>query len=305
MNNIKERDFSIDILKFLAVFFIINSHMDTLYTNYKMLATGGSIGDTLFLFCSGYTLLLNKNSMRFDKFSMQPDIHITTLGGGEFVIAIMIYYILIYFIKVYAVNKIPLILAGVLFVSLVIYILFFPYKTETGEKGLYGITTLYRWIPYFAFMLIGAYVGMKRKTMVYNPMSDFIKMISCLFVFYGVQYSAKINPIIAPYQIITLLPLVGIVFYFYKWCNAGFWGKVYQNKRCHAVIMTISGLCLESYLIQYSVFTTSMNSIFPLNLPIMVLIVLLAAFVCKCLSRVFAQTFKDGDYDWRSIIKPY
>ena len=61
MNNIKERDFSIDILKFLAVFFIINSHMDTLYTNYKMLATGGSIGDTLFLFCSGYTLLLNKN----------------------------------------------------------------------------------------------------------------------------------------------------------------------------------------------------------------------------------------------------
>ena len=75
-------------------------------------------------------------------------------------------------------------------------------------------------------MLIGAYVGMKRKTMVYNPMSDFIKMISCLFVFYGVQYSAKINPIIAPYQIITLLPLVGIVFYFYKWCNAGFWGKV-------------------------------------------------------------------------------
>lgn len=41
MNNIKERDFSIDILKFLAVFFIINSHMDALYTNYKILATGG------------------------------------------------------------------------------------------------------------------------------------------------------------------------------------------------------------------------------------------------------------------------
>ena len=136
-------------------------------------------------------------------------------------------------------------------------------------------------------------------------MSDFIKMISCLFVFYGVQYSAKINPIIAPYQIITLLPLMGLVFYFYKWCNAGFWRKAYQYKRCHVVIMTIFGLCLESYLIQYSVFTTSMNSIFPLNLPIMVLIVLLAAFVCKCLSRVFAQTFKDGDYDWKSVIKPY
>lgn len=66
MNNIKERDFSIDILKFLAVFFIINSHMDALYANYKILATGGVIGDTLFLFCSGYTLLLSKNSIRFE-----------------------------------------------------------------------------------------------------------------------------------------------------------------------------------------------------------------------------------------------
>ena len=126
--------------------------MDTLYTNYKMLATGGSIGDTLFLFCSGYTLLLNKNSMRFDNwykrriiriypsvivcalmgalFSMQPDIHITTLGGGEFVIAIIdLLHPYLFRLRFMTVNKIPLILAGVLFVSLVIYILFFPYKT--------------------------------------------------------------------------------------------------------------------------------------------------------------------------------
>lgn len=87
MNNIKERDFSIDILKFLAVFFIINSHMDTLYTNYKMLATGGSIGDTLFLFCSGYTLLLNKNSMRFDNWYKKnnqdiPFCHSVRVDGG-------------------------------------------------------------------------------------------------------------------------------------------------------------------------------------------------------------------------------
>lgn len=37
----KERDYSIDILKFLAVFLIINSHMDALYVKYRMLATGG------------------------------------------------------------------------------------------------------------------------------------------------------------------------------------------------------------------------------------------------------------------------
>ena len=37
----RERDYSIDILKFLAVFLIINSHMDALYVKYSMLATGG------------------------------------------------------------------------------------------------------------------------------------------------------------------------------------------------------------------------------------------------------------------------
>ena len=53
---IKERDFGIDIVKFLAVLMIINSHADVMYPKYQVLATGGAIGDCLFLFCSGFTL---------------------------------------------------------------------------------------------------------------------------------------------------------------------------------------------------------------------------------------------------------
>jgi peptidoglycan/LPS O-acetylase OafA/YrhL len=56
----KKRDISIDIIKFLAVLFIINSHADVCYPKYSALATGGAIGDALFLFCSGYTLFLKK-----------------------------------------------------------------------------------------------------------------------------------------------------------------------------------------------------------------------------------------------------
>lgn len=55
---IKERDIAIDIVKFIAVLLIINSHADIMYPQMKMLATGGAIGDCLFLFCSGFTLLL-------------------------------------------------------------------------------------------------------------------------------------------------------------------------------------------------------------------------------------------------------
>lgn len=41
MEAMKQRDVSIDILKFFAVLLITNSHMDALYAKFSMLATGG------------------------------------------------------------------------------------------------------------------------------------------------------------------------------------------------------------------------------------------------------------------------
>lgn len=215
----------------------------------------------------------------------------------------MIYYVLIYWIKKYAVKYIPHIIALTGVVALLVYALWFPYKYETGEKGLYGITTLFRWIPYFAFMLFGSWMGLKRKNLKFHAVFNFLKMIASLFFFYGIQFAAMKYAVVAPYQIITLLPLMGIVYYFYKWCHADFWKKLYFMKIGYVVIMTVSGLCLESYLIQYSCFTTKMNDIYPLNLPMMILIVLFVSFVCKCLARLFSQTFEKGEYNWREVIK--
>ncbi len=168
---------------------------------------------------------------------------------------------------------------------------------------MYGIATLFRWIPYFAFMLLGAWMGLKRNALHFKSFMDFLLMIFCLVIFYGIQLVAKKHPEIAPVQIIILAPLVGIIYYFYKWCHADFWKKLYFMKIGYVVIMTVSGLCLESYLIQYSCFTTKMNDIYPLNLPMMILIVLFVSFVCKCLARLFSQTFEKGEYNWREVIK--
>ena len=319
----KERDYSIDVLKFLAVFLIINSHMDALYVKYSMLATGGAIGDVLFLFASGYTLFLSNRNLRFDNWykrrinriypsvivcsivgvllTYKDDLSLITLAGGEFVIAIMAYYVLLYFIKRYAMKYVPLVLVGIAIVSLVVYILWFPYKCEVSSRGIYGITTLFRWLPYSAFMLFGAWMGVKRNGLKFKAKLDFMLMLVCLILFYGVQLAAKKYPIVAPYQIVTLLPLLGIVFYFWKWCNANFWKKMYSKKYGHLLIMTISGLCLESYLIQYSVFTTKLNGIFPLNLPIMVVVVLVVSYVCRCLARAFSQTFGPEEYNWKKV----
>lgn len=324
---INRRDCSIDILKFLAVFLIINSHMDALYPKFKILATGGAIGDVLFLFVSGYTLFLSNRKLRFDNWykrrinRIYPSVIICVLmgallqksgtlpvlqfWGGEFVVAIMSYYIILYGIKQYLIKYVPYTIVTVGIISVVVYCIWFPYKYETGEKGLYGITTLFRWLPYFDFMLFGAWIGINREKLEFKPICDFVCLFGCVIAFYGIQLLAKMKSEYAPWQIVTLVPLLGITFYFYKWCNANFWNQLYQKPLMHGVIMTISGLCLESYLIQYSCFTTKMNSIFPLNLPIMIIIVLMVSYVCKCLSRWFLQTFSNNNYDWKEIVRFY
>lgn len=199
--------------------------MDELYpSQYKIFATGGAIGDCLFLFCSGYTLLLSKRQLRFDNWYKQRikriypsviicavtgsilgfsrNISIMTLCGGEFILAIMSYYILIFFIRKYAQKNIPSLLISTYIISLIVYIIFFPYKYETGERGIYGITTLYRWLPYFSFMLLGAWIGLKHNTIRYNSAKDFSKMMICLILFYGIQFLSTKNKIIAPIKLL-------------------------------------------------------------------------------------------------------
>lgn len=233
--------------------------------------------------------------------SMTPTFELKELAGGNFIIAIMAYYVLLYYIRIFAIDKIGWVLAVVAVVSLAIYVLWFPYKYEVSSKGLYGITTQYRWIPYFAAMLLGAYIGMKRKNLKYCAWWDFVKLIVCLAVFYSIQFAAKVYRPIAPWQIVTLLPLMGITVYFYKLCNCVWMKRIYQNKWGNAVIMFVGGLCLESYLIQGALFTDKMNNIWPLNLVIILFLILFCSYIVRCLSRWFAQTFRAEDYEWEKV----
>ena len=233
--------------------------------------------------------------------SVNPQIYSLQLLGGEFIIAIMVYYVLLYFVRKYALDKIRWVLAVVAVVSLVVYVLWFPYKYDVSNKGIYGITTQYRWIPYFAAMLLGAVIGMKRKELKYNAWWDSMKLMICVIVFYSIQFAAKMYRPIAPWQVVTLLPLMGITVYFYKLCNSEWMKRIYQSKWGNAVIMVVGGLCLESYLIQQSLFTDKMNHIWPLNLSIIVLAILICSYVVRCMARWFAQTFRTEDYEWKKI----
>lgn len=174
-----------------------------------------------------------------------------------------------------------------------------------SSKGLYDITTYYRWIPYFSVMLLGAMISMKRKGMKYHTWWDFGKLMLCVASFYSIQFSAEIYRPVAPWQVVTLLPLMGITVYFYKWCNCDWMKRIYQSKWGNTVIMVVGGLCLESYLIQHSLFTVKMNSIWPLNLLIIVVVILLCSYIVRCMARWFAQTFRTEDYEWTKNFSLY
>ena len=92
-------------------------------------------------------------------------------------------------------------------------------------------------------------------------------------------------------------------YYFYKVCNSLILKSCFEHRIWGWGIKFIGGLCLEIYLVQSPLFTDKMNAVFPLNILIMFFIVFGVAYILRCASRVFAQTFKEQEYDWKEVIK--
>lgn len=319
----KQRDISIDILKFFAALIITNSHMGLLYGKFSMLATGGAIGDVLFFFASGFTLFMGRMG-RFDNwykrrvnriyptifawailaafvFGYQNDMKYTVIhGGGWFVTCIMMYYVVLWFIRKLMENHLWIAFACVTVVVVLCYPLF---KIPEGQS-MYG-NTYYKWIHYFLFMLLGAIIGRKsNQGLRFRFWSDATKLLLSVVVYYVILIASMRSTHMSQCQITSLLPLLGITFYSYKICNSQQLKQLYNHTYIGWSIKFIGGLCLEIYIVQYALFTDSMNKIFPINILIMFLIIFAVAYLLRCASRIFSQTFKDGDYDWRAVFKP-
>lgn len=320
----KQRDISIDILKFIAAIIITNSHMELLYGEYSMLATGGAIGDVLFFFCSGFTLFMG-NMDRFDNwykrrinriyptvfawaiigasvFGIHEDMKwIIFHGGGWFVSCIMIYYIILWFIRRYMQTR----LWTVFTISVIAIIVWYLCIEQPAGWSMYG-TTYFKWGHYFLFMLIGAIIGqMPKQNWKFSFWKDTIKLFACIIAFYAILIGSAHYDIIHRMQIVSLIPLLGITYYFYKVCNSDVLKKCYYTKVAGWCIKFISSLCLEIYIVQGVLFTDAMNSIFPLNILLMFIVIFISAYLLRCLARIFSQTFKDENYNWKKVFQAY
>ena len=319
----RQRDISIDILKFFAVLLITNSHMEPLYGKYSMLATGGAIGDVLFFFCSGFTLFLGRER-RFDNyykrrinriyptvfmwalmaaafFGKQYDMtSIILYGGGWFVSCIMIYYIVLHFVRKFAFNHLKSVF---LFFALLVLVWYGVMDKPVGYN-MYG-ATYFKWCHYFLFMLLGAILGCHPIQNNISLKLDFLKLLGCILAFYGILFIGRKLETVQNIQVISLCPLLGITYYFYKVCKSDALKRLYYTRFAGPIMKTISGLCLEVYLVQGVLFTDKFNSLFPFNLILVFDVILLVAYTLRCLARWFSQTFKEADYEWKEIFRVY
>lgn len=321
-----KRDFSVDVLKFLAALLITNSHMEILYGEYSFMATGGAIGDALFFFCSGYTLFLGRNASFFNWYKRRINriyptifawalvysaivgvsadfVNVLLHGGGWFVECIMIYYAILWFVKRYFVKRLG---AVFLLASAIILVRYFIGGSGVTSGSIYGDSTFKYWL-FFLTMLAGAMLGIRRNSRPYNPgrgWVNLVMLIASAVCFYALLYLGSRGGM-EWLQLLSVFALIGFAEYLYRLCNSRISKKAYENRITGPVIRCVGGLCLEIYLVQYPLFTDKMNSIFPLNLLIMYLIIIAAAYVLRCLSRLWKQTFSEGNYNWKEIISPY
>lgn len=330
----KERNIGIDILKFLAVFLITNSHIDFLYVKFDWLATGGAIGNVVFFFCSGFTLFLRpfKSALDFPNWYKRrinriypvvfatsivrcvffDDFHVDIItliseGGRWFVAYIMVMYIFIYFVGLYFRRWLNWVMLGLALLTIV-WFYCIPDRAFPFGMFTYGGSSNIRWPLYFLFMLMGAKMGMDSLEGHKQADHQWRNLLLCLLsvaLFYLIAGVSDRIKSLSFLHVFSFLPLLTTVYYLY-WLCMGKWAKsVYNNKTGHFLVRFIGGLCLEIYIIQICLFTTKLNFLFPLNIPIFFIMLIAVAYLCSCLGRLIRQTFQDAPYNWKDVFSVY
>lgn len=315
---VKVRDTAIDFVKFVALFLVLNSHMEMSYVDgYKSLATGGAIGDALFFFASGFTLFLGSDLDFVNWYKRRINriypslIAVAIIGAAAFcadesfvdvilakkywfIQCIFLLYPLLYLVKKYVKKREIL-----LIVLTIIVMCVFPFIHD-GE--LFYAGGYYRWGVYLLFMLLGAIIGKEReKIRQINVWLALLLTAMCIIVWYGLVYFLSDSWL----QVITIIPLMGMAVFMYSIGKSKPIMALFNSQSFGPVLISIGALCLESYLIQKFIITDSWNGIFPFNIPLIMICVLVASYCAKILSNFINQIFDSQPINWKKLFVLY
>lgn len=312
-----EHNYSIDILKIIGIIFIINSHLGDMYGNYSFIAQFGDIGNSLFFFCSGYTLTLGRID-RFDNWYKRRfrriyatvlayvflistycglkfnsyEVFIEAGGGYWFLPFIMVFYLIYYPIKRFNVPITKLIV--ILFTFFVIWFYFNP----SFKLPLCDIQRS----PYILVFLFGALIPTKNFPIIKNIYS-IIGLIITISTYLIITYLyRRENPIVNDNIIFIFFLYIVIVYFLFCFTISNGY-KVIKNSKTKKIISHISALSLEFYIMQFLFITNEYNEYLPLNIIVYLIIVYFSAILLKITSNLLLQTFSKEDFNWSEIIK--
>lgn len=323
---LKERDIAVDILKFFGALLITNSHFSVLYGNYSFLATGGTLGDVLFFFCSGYTLFLGRVG-RFDNWykrrinRIYPSVlawgligsvvwgyegdlsYLLLYGGGWFVQCILVYYIVFYILIRFGRRHLQSLFVVFTIISIVA---FFCWPKETTYM-MWG-ATMYKLIPFSLYMFLGALMGVvtnegKRAFYSVSAKTHAIVTICSVLMWYGIFIMARYSETMSQFQIVSILPLMTFAYSFYNVCKSNVVQRLYRSRYLGWVMSFISGLCLEIYICQAPFVRGFLPNLFPLNILIAFCGIVTLAYCVRTFGRFIKSTFNDKPYEWKEIFK--
>lgn len=293
---------AVSLLKFFATLLITNSHFGLLYPKgYEFLATGGTVGNSIFFFLSGYVLnFSNKDSnvkwilKRYLRVIIPIwifNILLVIIGDSVkpisflypqywFLQAIIVFYPLFLLISKYLKKYI----LQSIFVVLTIYVLFFFYNTH--NVWIVEITsnpTKLHWIYYFSLMLFGAYIASlainndRKNQKKMNKLNIFFLLIS-IALYYLFKYII-ISRTLFDFQF--LLPLFLFLICYFSFITI----KNSNVERLNSkIVLKISELTLEIYIVQFLIIRFTEKLLFPFGLITSVVLILLASFLLNYLT---------------------
>lgn len=301
--------------------------MEIMYVKFSILATGGVIGNSLFFFCSGFTLFLGRME-RFDNWykrrinRIYPSVFVWSflqalLGLQDlnlveiicsfsywFIPCIMLHYIVLYIIRKCFFNQTKIIFTIFCLITLLVYLFKDrPYNYMWNEDG----DLMFRFLLFFIMTLFGAIQGL-RQSELRRKSSDIIMFLVFIVMYHFIMLMARYNNIVNRLQIICVVPLVLTIYYFYKICNFSFMKKIYFIKIAHwgRAIHFFSMLTLEIYLVQgliISLIGYQLNFLFPLNLILVFIIIAIAGYLLKILTKYISITLNNVNGNIKEVMK--
>ena len=205
--------------------------------------------------------------------------------GFWFVQAILVLYIL-YYITVRLLDngtlsfKVVFITIGIIYT--ISYVLCVDKSYVSIERD-----SLFKWIYYFAVMMLGFYCKKKKRSNAQNKVSLLIVCSAMFVIFYGLQFVIKRCTVLLPFQFIIHVEEVVFIYYItYLFENLEiFFIKIKHKTAISKIADSLAKITLEIYLIQMVVIDLCAEHLaFPLSFVVAVVGIYVYAIIVNSIS---------------------